>query len=201
MIDNIKWLGHASFRIEHNVIIYIDPWKLSSGPAADLILITHEHFDHFSPNDIEKVRTDDTIIVGPKTCAGTIQPMRTVKQLDVISAAGLRVEATPAYNINKPFHPRSDDRVGYLIEIDNQNIYHAGDTDHIPEMKNIKCDIALLPVSGKYVMTPEEAARAVDDLRCRYAIPMHYGDIVGSEENARRFKELADCEVRILEKS
>ncbi len=195
MLNRIQWLGHSSFRFAGNPVIYIDPWKLSSSVPADYILITHDHYDHFSLPDIDRVRKPSTIIIGPETCRFKVPGTTVIAPSDRLDYPGVTIDAVPAYNLNKTFHPRSRDRVGYLIAIDGQRIYHAGDTDHIPEMKSIQCDIALLPVSGTYVMTAEEAAVAVSDIGCTTAIPMHWGDIVGSRSDAEKFRKLAPCMV------
>ncbi len=191
-IENIHWLGHDSFRIEdQGKILYIDPWKLSSdAPKADYIFVTHSHYDHFSHPDIEKIKKVDTRIVGPADVTSkikgetlTLEPNQIV-QLDLIE-----VEAIPAYNTNKTFHPKENKWLGFVIKLsDGTKIYHAGDTDFIPEMKNLKVDIALLPVSGTYVMTADEAVQAANTFKPGIAIPMHFGDIVGDESDAEKFK-------------
>jgi len=204
MVENITWLGHDSFKIKDGTkVIYIDPWQLKKGEeAADLILVTHDHYDHFSADDIKKLRKDETTIVTVSSVASKLKgiPVRTVKPGDKITVQGYEIEAVPAYNTNKQFHPKNAGYVGFIITAGGQRIYHAGDTDFIPEMKNFKADIALLPVSGTYVMTAEEAAQAANTLKPKIAIPMHYGAIVGSEKDAEKFKQLCQGEVRILEK-
>ncbi len=200
MIDNIHWLGHDSFRIDGDVTIYIDPWKLAAGvPPADLILITHEHSDHFSPDDIELIRTPQTEFVAIATVAAKLSGLvHTVKPGDRLAVRGVEIEAMPAYNLSKKFHPREKGHVGYVLTVDRQRIYHAGDTDAIPEMEGLRPDIALLPVSGTYVMDAEEAVEAVKLLQPGLAIPMHYGAIVGSEADALRFQQLSPAPVKIL---
>jgi len=200
MIDNIHWLGHDSFRIDDDVTIYIDPWKLAAGvPPADLILITHEHSDHFSPDDIELIRTPQTEFVAIATVAAKLSGLvHTVKPGDRLAVRGVEIEAMPAYNLSKKFHPREKGHVGYVLTVDRQRIYHAGDTDAIPEMEDLRPDIALLPVSGTYVMDAEEAVEAVKLLQPGLAIPMHYGAIVGSEADALRFQQLSPAPVKIL---
>jgi L-ascorbate metabolism protein UlaG (beta-lactamase superfamily) len=206
----ISWLGHDGFRLVHKgLTIYIDPFQIRGGPPANLLLITHEHFDHLSPSDIRKVARPDTEGVAPEIAAegvrqAGVRSVRVVRPGDVIELKGVKIEAHPAYNVNKfrspgrPFHPREENRVGYVLELAGTRIYHAGDTDFIPEMQRIRADVALLPVSGVYVMTAEEAASAVRAIRPRAAIPMHWGAIVGSEADARRFEALAKGEAQVF---
>ncbi|MCS7285697.1 MAG: MBL fold metallo-hydrolase [Anaerolineae bacterium] len=200
MVENIHWLGHDSFRLEGEVTVYIDPWKLPPNlPKADIILITHEHYDHCSPEDVAKIQKADTVIVTIPAAAKKLKgEIKTVKPGDKITVKGIEVEMVPAYNIDKPFHPKEAGHVGFIVTLGGKRIYHAGDTDFIPEMKGLKTDIALLPVSGTYVMTADEAARAADAIKPEIAIPMHYGEIVGSEKDAERFKELTSVQVVIL---
>lgn len=199
----IKWLGHAGFKLIGSKIIYIDPWQINDGDKADLILITHDHYDHLSVDDIDQVKKKDTIIVTTEDCARKLSGnLKIIKVNDKINVNGVGIEAVPAYNVNKRFHPKQNNWVGYVVEFDGERIYHAGDTDLIPEMENLRnIDVALLPVSGTYVMTAEEAAEAVKKIKCKKAIGMHWGVIVGDIGDAERFKELAECEVEILEKS
>jgi L-ascorbate metabolism protein UlaG (beta-lactamase superfamily) len=205
MADNIFWLGHDSFRLKGEKVVYIDPWKLAAGAEkADVLLITHDHYDHFSQDDIAKISKADTVFVAPPTVASKLRgkPIA-VKPGDKLTAAGVPIEVVPAYNPNKKFHPKSAGHVGYIVTLNGKRIYHAGDTDLIPEMAQIKCDIALLPVSGTYVMTATEAAEAANTLKPALAIPMHYGDpeVVGTRRDAEEFKRLARVPVEILEKS
>ena len=201
MIDNIHWLGHDSFRIEGDVTIYIDPWKLAAGsPPADLILITHEHSDHFSLDDIDLIRTPQTEFVVIAAVAAKLSgQVHTVKPGDRLTVRGVAIEALPAYNLVKKFHPREKGHVGYVLTLGGQRIYHAGDTDAIPEMRDLQPDIAMIPVSGTYVMDVDEALEAVKLLKPGLAIPMHYGAIVGSDADALRFQQLSPAPVRILE--
>jgi L-ascorbate metabolism protein UlaG (beta-lactamase superfamily) len=201
MLENITWLGHDAFKIKADNVIYVDPYELEDGEPADLILITHDHYDHCSPQDVAKIRTDETEIVTIAACARKVGGrVHTVTPGDRLVVKGVEIEAVPAYNTNKRFHTRGAGHVGFVVTVAGQRIYHAGDTDFIPEMKEIEADIALLPVSGVYVMTAEEAAEAAEAIQPKVAIPMHYGSIVGSAQDARRFQELCSVEVRILEK-
>ncbi len=206
MIENIHWLGHASFRIENDKIIYTDPYELKGPlPKADLILITHDHFDHLSPKDVAKVAKEDTVIVTIAAAAEKLKgDVRVVKPGDSITVLGIPIEAVPAYNVNKfrspgqPFHPKESGHVGFIFTVGGQRIYHAGDTDVIPEMDDIEADIALLPVGGTYTMTADEAAQAANTIKPKVAIPMHWGAIVGSVKDAQRFSDLCEMEVVIL---
>ncbi len=206
----IGWLGHDSFRIKDGKTIIIDPFKIrATTDKADILLITHEHFDHLSLEDVKKVITDKTTVVAIPACRSElsklkVREVKTVSPGDRVELGDVTVEVVPAYNVNKfrepgrVFHPKEDGKAGYVITVKGVRVYHAGDTDAIPEMKGLRTDIALLPVSGTYVMTAEEAADAARMIKPKLAIPMHYGTIVGSESDAERFKQLASCQVQIL---
>jgi L-ascorbate metabolism protein UlaG (beta-lactamase superfamily) len=205
MVDNllsrITWLGHDAFRVDASKRIYFDPYQIADGKAADLILISHDHFDHCSPEDAARVQGPGTVIVTEKDSAKKLSGnIKIVAPGDKVTAAGVGVEAVPAYNTDKKFHPKANGWLGFIVEIDGVRIYHAGDTDVIPEMKNIKADIALLPVSGTYVMTAGQAAEAALMLKPRVVIPMHYGAIVGSDDDAVKLKSALQgkIDVRIL---
>lgn len=200
MVPRIDWLGHASFRIEtEDKTIYIDPWKLKGGKKADLILVTHTHMDHFSEDDIKKISGPDTKIICTMDTKEGIRNLIKMSPGDRREEGGIMIEAHRAYNPSKKFHPMENNWIGYVLDIKGYRIYHSGDTDVIPEMDAVRdIDVALLPVGGTYTMTPEEAAEAVSMIKAKKAIPMHWGDIVGSREDAERFKKLADCEVEIL---
>lgn len=190
MVKNIHWLGHDTFKVVGEKVIYTDPFKIKKKDKADIILITHEHYDHCSPEDVKKIQGPNTVIVTTPDCAKKLSGnIKTVKPGDRLKVEGIDIEAVPAYNTNKQFHTRDKNWVGYIFTVNGQRIYIAGDTDHIIEMKNFKVDIALLPVSGTYVMTAEEAVQAALDIKPKVAIPMHYGSIVGEEKDAKRFAE------------
>ncbi len=200
MIDKIKWLGHATFQIKDDKVIYIDPWKLKgTEEQADIILITHDHYDHCEPEDVAKIQGEKTVIVTTADCAQKLSgDVRIITPGQRMTVQGVEVEAVPAYNLNKDFHPQANGWVGFIITLSGQRIYHSGDSDHTPEMDQVQADIVLLPVGGTYTMTAEEAARAANDIGPSYAVPMHYGTIVGSEKDARKFQELCQVPVRIL---
>jgi len=204
---NIHWLGHDSFRIEtKDLAIYIDPYQLQGTPTkADLILITHDHGDHCSPGDVAKIQKGDTAIVAIQAAAAKLKgDLHIVRPGDKITVKGVPIETVPAYNINKfrspgmPFHPSESGHVGYILTVEGVHIYHAGDTDFIPEMKSIQVDVALLPVSGTYTMTAEEAIQAADAIHPQVAIPMHIGRDIGEISAAQRFKQGASVPVELL---
>lgn len=206
MIAGIHWLGHDSFRIDGDgVVIYLDPYRLKEGPKADLILITHDHRDHASPEDVSKIQKEDTIIVTVAKAAKKLSgQIKTVKPDDELTVKGVGIKTVPAYNVNKfrspgvPFHPKASGYVGYIITVKGIRIYHTGDTDIIPEMKGLAPDVALLPVSGIYVMTAEEAVEAAASIQPRVVVPMHVGEGIGSLSDAQRFKEMTTVPVIIL---
>jgi L-ascorbate metabolism protein UlaG (beta-lactamase superfamily) len=202
IIKKIKWLGHDGFMIDTSKKIFTDPYQISTDQKADLILITHEHFDHCSPEDIAKIQDDKTIIVTEKDSARKLSGnVRILKPGEVITMDNIRIEGVRAYNVNKKFHPKANDWLGFVFEIDGVKVYHAGDTDLIPEMAQIQTDIALLPVSGTYVMTAEEAIEAAKLINPAIAIPMHYGAIVGDRNDANVFSQglKGKVEVRLLD--
>jgi L-ascorbate metabolism protein UlaG (beta-lactamase superfamily) len=202
----LDWLGHAGFRLRlGGTNVYIDPYRATDGPPADVILITHDHFDHFSPDDVKRLAGEGTRIVGPATVTEQIRgPALTVGPGESHELDGLELTAVAAYNTNKVgsdgklFHPREAGWVGYLILASGMRIYHSGDTDVIPEMDEAAAvDIAMLPVSGTYVMTAVEAAEAARRIEPKVAIPMHWGTVIGSRQDAEEFARLAPKEVTV----
>jgi L-ascorbate metabolism protein UlaG (beta-lactamase superfamily) len=213
LLDALDWLGHSGFRIRAGrAHVYIDPYRVPEGsPPADLILITHGHYDHFSPQDIERLSTKRTWLIGPPAVAervsGQVHSISPGEALDDELVRGVYVGAVAAYNTSKrdpdgkAFHPRDAGWVGYEINLGGERLYHSGDTDVIPEMDRLTgVDVALLPVSGIYVMTAQEAAEAARRIQPRVAVPMHWGEHIGTEADARAFAAKAPVDVRILEK-
>ncbi|MGD8564708.1 MAG: MBL fold metallo-hydrolase [Desulfarculaceae bacterium] len=204
IVDRLHWLGHDAFRLDRpQGPVYFDPFQISPGPPASLILVSHDHFDHCSPEDVAKIQGPDTVIITEANSAaklsGQVLALAPGQTLDV---AGVKIQALPAYNTDKDFHPKANQWLGFLISVDGVSIYHAGDTDHIPEMEGLKTDIALLPVSGTYVMTAEQAVEAAKAISPKLAIPMHYGAIVGDQSDADRFAQALEgvVPVRVLPK-
>jgi len=204
----ITWLKHDAFLLKgEGVVVAIDPYELRSVPEkADLVLVTHDHFDHCDPNSVRLVAKPDAVIVAPQNAASKLgKNVRVVKAGDVLTEKGVTVKVVPAYNVRperQKFHPKNYGGVGYLITLAGKTIYHTGDTDLIPEMDNLgQVDIALLPVSGTYVMDAQEAAEAVKRIKPTHVIPMHYGSIVGSKADAEKFAQLVagQTTVHILE--
>jgi L-ascorbate metabolism protein UlaG (beta-lactamase superfamily) len=209
----MEWLGHAGFCFRSEKNVYFDPFQLTSARNdADVVFITHEHFDHCEVASLKQVLHKESIIVCPPDCVSKLKDLEFKDVLLVepekkYTVCGLSFETTFAYNVNKfrspglPYHPRGNNWVGYIVTIDSKRVYHMGDTDVIPELKNVKdIDVALVPVSGTYVMTPEEGAQAVGIFSPKIAVPMHYGAIVGTDADAKKFKELSSVPVQIMQK-
>ena len=211
LLEGVEWLGHSGFRIAvGRASIYIDPYRIAADePKADLILITHQHYDHFSIQDLERVRKEGTQVIAPPAVAERLEGnVRSLQPGDVIETDiyGVDVRAVPAYNTSKrdgegrPFHPREAGCLGYELNVRGERIYHAGDTDVIPEMDwVVGAEVALLPVSGVHVMTALEAAEAARRIQPTVAVPMHWGGHIGSEKDAQTFADAAPVDVVIMQ--
>ena len=211
LLDAVEWLGHSGFRLTlGGATVYIDPYRVPGGPKADAILITHGHYDHFSPLVVEELSQRGTWLVGPASVAervgGQVVAVAPGDVTEVESAPGVEIRAIAAYNTSKRdgagrvFHPPEAGLVGYELQVGGERLYHSGDTDVIPEMDAVTgVDLALLPVSGVYTMTAGEAAEAARRIGPRAAVPMHWGEHIGTRADAEAFAELAPVEVRILD--
>ncbi len=194
----VHWLGHDSFVLQGSRTLVLDPFKAKGMYKADILLISHEHYDHLSPDDIRRFANSETTFVAPRICEAPLrefpQEKKFVEPGSKIDVKGVHIEAVPAYNLNKYkapgvfFHPKADGRVGYVVTLDGVRFYHAGDSDATPEMKSLDVDVALLPVSGTYVMTAEEAAEAAKAMRVKVVVPMHINSIIGTRADAEKFK-------------
>ena len=206
MTENIRVLTHSSIRIQSgDTVLYVDPYKVSGRPQdADFVFITHDHFDHFSPEDIEKVSCDKTVLVVPEKMrdkvlqeADETRGIIPVKPDSPYDINGFSFETVPAYNRLKPFHPKTAGWVGYIFCLDGKRIYVAGDTDATPDAKKVRCDVALVPVGGTYTMNASQAAELVNTIRPAAAIPTHYGSVAGSAADAESFREKVDPAVHV----
>ncbi len=202
---NIEWLNHqAAILISDSVKIYIDPWELKTAAHdADIVLITHAHYDHLSPADVEKVQNSGTLVIGPPDCiTGLKGSKKPVKPGDTVIEKSVRIEVVPAYNIKAgrlDFHPKKNNWAGYIVELEGKRVYHAGDTDLIPEMSGIKCDVALLPAGGTYTMNGKEAGEAANAIKPKIAVPIHWGKVVGNEADVEEMKKISGAKVIVLE--
>ena len=205
LLSGFTWIKHAGFRVQDGkTVIYFDPWQLTASPHdADLVFVSHEHGDHCDPPSVRKILKDGTKVVTEPDSAGklrgTATDITTMKPGDEITIGGLKVNAVRAYNISKSYHPKSKNWLGFAVTLsDGRRIYHAGDTDHIPEMADIETDVALLPAGGKYTMDAEEAAEAAKTIQPGVAVPMHYGSAVGSPQDGKRFEEAVAGAVEVM---
>lgn len=209
MPENIRVNMQSSIRIAvPEGVVYLDPLEIGDAPHdADIVLITHNHGDHFSPSDIRKVAGADTVLVVPQKMEKQAQELRstvgsivTVRPGEALTVKGLALETVPAYNNIKPFHPQSAGWVGYILIIDGIRIYAAGDTDVTKDSRSVRCDIAMVPIGGTYTMNAKAAAGLINEIRPSVAIPIHYGSIVGSPADADTFAALIDPEIRVERK-
>ena len=203
MLEGIQVLCHSSIRIKREKVIYIDPFRIQEEyHDADIILITHDHYDHYSEEDIDKIKKENTIIVVPEQLLEKViklgfekDTIMIVKTNEKYKVEGMQIETIPAYNVNKPFHPKQNGWVGYILVIEGIRYYIAGDTDITQENQNVKCDVAFVPVGGTYTMDSKEAVKLANHILPKMAVPIHYGEIVGTKQDAIDFANLLDSEI------
>lgn len=196
----IKVTGQSSIEISGSKILWFDPFNISGETHnADIIFITHAHYDHFSPEDIEKVKKDESIIIAPEGVCDDADMV--VQPYEKLQIGEISVEAVPAYNVIKPFHPKSKKWVGYIVNMDGTSYYICGDTDCTEEAKKVRCDVLLVPCGGTFTMNASEAAELANTIMPKKAVPTHYGSIVGSKKDGQQFKKRLngsiECEILI----
>lgn len=204
MIENVQVFCHSSILINRAKKIYIDPFRINGNyNDADIIMITHDHYDHYSEEDIDKVRKEKTIIVIPLGLEERVIKAGFKKENIMIVEPNkqyyideIKIDTIPSYNINKQFHPKENKWVGYIIEIEGVSYYIPGDTDITEENKKVKCDVAFVPVGGTYTMNSKEAAELVNEIKPKVAIPIHYGEIVGTKQDAIEFIKRVNTEIK-----
>ena len=204
MLEYIEVLCHSSIKINKEKVIYIDPFKIDKNyNDADIVFITHDHYDHYSEEDIDKVINENTIIIIPEELLTKLlrkginkNAIITVEPNKNYMVQGIKFETISAYNTNKTFHPKENGWVGYIIIINGIRYYIAGDTDITEENKQVKCDVAFVPVGGTYTMDFKEAASLINEIKPKIAIPIHYGSIVGTEQDAIDFIRLLHPEIK-----
>ena len=205
MLEKITVNAHSSIRIAAEKVIYIDPFQLKNEPHdGDIIFITHSHFDHFSPEDIEKLSNQGTVYVLPESMLDEVleaglpaDKLVALAPEQKTEVCGIEVETVPSYNMDKPMHPKANGWLGYVITVENTRVYIGGDMDATPEAAAVQCDVAMIPVGGTYTMNPCEAAALINEMKPGTAIPTHYGSLVGEAEDGKAFAELVDSSIHV----
>ncbi len=203
MLEDIEVLCHSSIKINKEKVIYIDPFNIDKNyNDADIIFITHNHYDHYSKEDITKVKKESTIFVGTKDVVDELlkdgfnqDRIRIVYHNNKYLVDNINFETIPAYNTNKEFHPKESGWVGYILQIEGIRYYIAGDTDITEENRKVKCDVAFVPVGGTFTMNFKEAAKLVNEIKPKIAVPTHYGSIVGTKQDGVEFVKLLKTEI------
>ena len=204
MLEYIEVLCHSSIKINKEKVIYIDPFKIDKNyNDADIVFITHDHYDHYSEEDIDKVINENTIIIIPEELLTKLlrkginkNAIITVEPNEKYMVQGIKIETIPAYNTNKTFHPKENGWVGYIIEIKGVRYYIAGDTDITEENRRVKCDVAFVPVGGTYTTDFKEAAQLINEIQPKIAVPIHYGSVVGTKQDATDFIKLLNPSIK-----
>ena len=205
MLENVEVLCHSSIRFSKGNTIYFDPFKIETNyNDADVIFITHDHYDHYSEEDIGKIVKEDTVIVIPEDLRTKVlkkgwkeENIITVIPNKSYTVKNIEFQTVPAYNINKQFHPKENNWVGYLVNMEGITYYISGDTDITKENKKVKCDVAFVPVGGTYTMDYKEAAKLINEIKPKVAVPTHYGSIVGSKKDGAKFAKLVSDEIEV----
>ena len=199
-MNEISINTQSSIKIKSDIVIYVDPFRIEEeSHDADLVFITHDHYDHFDRESLDKIMKSDSYIIVPRCMKDLVKDFANVLLVDVNNSyniLNLSFRTVPSYNVNKSFHPKSKGYVGYIFNIEGEIIYISGDTDALSENKNIKCDIALIPIGGTFTMDYKEAAEFINVIKPKLVIPTHYGSIVGSKEDGVKFKELLDSDIK-----
>ncbi len=203
-VTNIIVNTQSSIRITGSKTLYFDPFQIAADSHdADIVFITHSHYDHLDPESVSRISRDDTIFIAPSSIKQEMQ--KAVKDIELIlmdpgdsrDVLGVSVQAVPAYNRIKPFHPRRNGWNGYVVSMDGVSYYIAGDTDAVGELSSVECDVALVPIGGTYTMTAKEAAKLINKIRPQTAIPTHYGSIVGKPEDSAVFRKYVDAGIQV----
>lgn len=207
MLEEVKINCHSSIKIEKDTTIYIDPFRIKKTihDADFVFIITHSHYDHFSTEDILKIAKENTVFITVQETKSSLELLGIkedqiiiVKPNNEYEVKEIKFKTVPAYNNNKNFHPKENNWVGYIIELNDTKYYIAGDTDNIQEIQNIECDVAFLPIGGKYTMNAKEAAELANSINTKIVVPIHYGEIIGTEEDLANFLKLTNKETKVL---
>ena len=207
MLDNVELFSQSSLKFSKDKIVYFDPFKINEEyHDADYIFITHDHFDHFDVDSLKNIKKDDTKIVIPASLEDKTLDLFSEDNIFVVEplkdyvVGDVSFRTVPAYNINKNFHPKSNNWVGYVINLDNHSYYVMGDTDSTPEAKAVKCDVLFVPIGGTYTMDYKEAAELTNIIRPLVAVPIHYSTVVGTKEDANKFLDLIEVDGMVIMK-
>lgn len=202
MLDGITWFRGSSVRVQRDGLeIHVDPIRVSDDSRADVILLTHPHYDNFSEADIDRVRTPRTVVVAPASMKKLLEDGdHFMRPGDMLQLEGLDILAVPAHNVGKRFHRPEQGWLGYVFTVGGVTYYHAGDTDFLPAMADIRCDVAFLPCGGHYTMGPEDAARAAAACGAAVVVPIHWGEPHGTREEVEAIRDLFQGEVHILDR-
>ena len=205
-ISNIEINTQSSIKLTLDKIIYFDPYKIEDNKHdADIIFITHNHYDHMDINSINKIKNENTIIIAPQTMKDTIDKIEFKDYIylnpnENIDIDNINIKTIPAYNIEKSFHPRKNNWLGYIVTFNNISYYIAGDTDKTKESESVKCDIALIPIGGYYTMDVEEATELIKIIKPKIVIPTHYGSIVGNIDAGKKLRNNLYGITNVIEK-